>query len=91
MAGYEDEADYPRKVALVNKAINDSKTIQFMYKKRNAKRAMKRTVTPYEITSYFYTYESEYILCIRGYCHKRNAERWFAIKRATHLKILKTS
>lgn len=65
---------------LIKKAIQSKTSIQFRYKKFDGE-ISTRQIDPYEIIMVKNT------KCVRGYCHLRNEDRSFAIKRIKNLKF----
>lgn len=69
------------KINQLKDAIRLKKTIRFKYKKFDGEISI-RTIVPQEINLVKDT------KCIKGFCHSRNAERNFAIKRLSSLEVL---
>lgn len=74
-------------IALVRKAINDSKNIEFMYCKPRETIFKKRVVRPSQILNVDHEYDFGSTICVRGYCYLRKADRTFAFKRMQQLSI----
>jgi len=78
----ELETEYIRQqVKLLEPAIHNNQKVQFIYETNNGGN-IERTVTPtgFKIV--------EQTVCLQGYCHLRQADRTFAIKRMKGVKIV---
>lgn len=80
-ANYQFDNPFLKKLSLIQDAIQQDKKIKLKYVNREGVQTY-RTVKPYEITMY------ENTQCVAGFCHLRNAERTFAIKRILELEIV---
>jgi hypothetical protein len=69
---------------LIKKAIQHRTSIQFRYKKFDGETSFRK-IDPHEIILVKNT------KCVRGYCHLRNEDRSFAIRKITDLKLYTTS
>lgn len=89
LSEYSGKLSIQDKVDIINKAIDRGSKIEFFYKKKTDQFSIKRIVKPYKFTKAFHKINvGEFTLCITGFCYIRNADRTFALKRMTQLKIL---
>jgi len=81
------ETAFSKRVANIRYAIEKGKRIKFGYKKPKEKSHKQRTVRPVKLVNLGHYRDSGSILCVRGYCELRKAERTFALKRMRGLKV----
>jgi predicted DNA-binding transcriptional regulator YafY len=72
--------------AILEKAIGEHLDVKFRYADKYGE-ITTRTITPTLITPYEFESGSGYTLCVEGFCHLRKAERVFALKRISALKL----
>lgn len=84
----ETESGYQTNVDRIRAAINESRRVEFLYRKPTDEHYKKRTVDPRSIISVDHEDGFGSTLCIKGYCHLRKAERVFAFKRMKNLNVL---
>lgn len=86
---HDSRLSLQNKIDIINQAINKKIRIEFYYRKNNDQFPIKRIVKPYQFTKAFHKMNTgEFTLCVKGFCYLRKADRVFALKRMTHLKIL---
>jgi len=81
------ESHFSKRVSLIKKAIKENDKVEFYYRKPLDSKSQKRVVLPSELISIGHVHRSGQTLCMRGYCEVRSAERTFAIKRISRIKI----
>jgi len=74
---------FSQRIALLEQAIQERKAVHFRYRKWTGEMST-RTVDP---SAFKVVGES---LCVVGYCHLRNAERTFAVKRMSGVNLVPT-
>ncbi len=74
------------RMTLLTAAISSGKAVSFVYKKPGDEVGQRRTVTPKSFVRIPHVTGDESTFCLRGYCHLRNAERTFALKRMSGVK-----
>ena len=72
--------------AILEKAIGEHLDVRFRYADKYGE-ITTRTITPTLITPYEFESGSGHTLCVEGFCHLRKAERVFALKRISALKL----
>jgi predicted DNA-binding transcriptional regulator YafY len=72
---------------LLEKAISDGRDIEFTYEKPDSL-PMLRRVTPRALVKIEHWRDEGYTLCVKGYCHLRQAERNFALGRMSECRIV---
>lgn len=75
------------RIIKINNAIISNNKIEFLYRKFNDEKFQKRVVTPTKITGYDHKNKEDSTLCVEGFCHIRNENRVFALKRMKDVKI----
>jgi len=78
---------YDRTTQLIQQAIREQRKIVFTYRKYDEPDE-RRTVTPSEIKPWAHKRKEGNTMCVKGFCHTRNADRNFAIKRIYRLRIV---
>ena len=69
-------------------AISSRRNIEFLYKKRSDIQYDKRVLTPYKLKTLAHKNTDGATLCVEGFCHKRQENRTFALKRMKNLKVI---
>lgn len=77
------------RVQLINAAIASGSDVEFLYQKPSESSYNKRKITPQALVGWDHKYNDGQTLCLQGHCHLRDAERNFALKRMTGLKLAK--
>lgn len=77
------------RVQLLKNAIASECDVEFMYRKPTDTSHKKRHITPHALIEIDHEQGDERTLCLKGYCHMRRAERYFALKRMRGLKFFK--
>ena len=72
--------------AILEKAIVEHLNVRFRYADKYAE-ITYRTITPTLVTPYEFESGSGHTLCVEGFCHLRKADRVFALKRISALKL----
>jgi predicted DNA-binding transcriptional regulator YafY len=72
--------------AILEKAIAEHLDVKFRYTDKYGE-ITSRTITPTLITPYEFESGSGHTLCVEGFCHLRKADRVFALKRISALKL----
>ena len=72
--------------AILEKAISEHLDVKFRYADKYGE-ITSRTITPTLITPYEFESGSGHTLCVEGFCHLRKADRVFALKRISALKL----
>ena len=72
--------------AILEKAIAEHMDVKFRYADKYGE-ITSRTITPTLITPYEFESGSGHTLCVEGFCHLRKADRVFALKRISALKL----
>lgn len=85
---FSSENAFENRVILIKDAIENSKKIEFEYRKPSDKKYQKRTIIPERLLNKDHVHTSETTLCVSGYCELRMANRIFALKRMKGLKSL---
>lgn len=85
---FDERNNYPEEISIISSAIEQGRRIEFLYKKPKSKNYEKRRIKPIEFKEIPHTYGSKITLCILGYCEERKANRNFALKRMTSLRII---
>lgn len=75
------------RILTINNAILSQRKVEFLYKKVNDTNFQKRVVTPTRIIGYDHNNKEDSTLCLEGFCHTRNEDRVFALKRMRNVKI----
>jgi hypothetical protein len=83
---YSSENAFSKRVIVIKYAIENSKKIEFEYRKPSDKKYQKRTILPEKLLNKDHVHTSETTLCVSGYCELRRANRIFALKRMKGLK-----
>jgi len=77
----ETKSAYAKRLKLIQQAIENDELIRFSYKKYYGEKSV-RSIKPE------YLEQKGKSLCVAGFCFLRNADRIFAIKRMTRVKII---
>lgn len=83
---YSSENAFSKRVIVIKNAIENSKKIEFEYRKPSDEKYQKRTILPEKLLNKDHVHTSETTLCVSGYCELRRANRIFALKRMKGLK-----
>jgi superfamily I DNA and/or RNA helicase len=75
-------------LSMINSAIKEGRRIEFSYRARNANKSEIRRIGPIELVNMAHRHGSGSTQCVLGYCEKRNANRNFALKRMSNLRII---
>ena len=75
-------------VELIYAAIKEGKEIEFGYTKPRARVAELRQIKPFELAYVSNKYGDARTHCVIGFCSTRNAQRTFALKRMSNLRVL---
>lgn len=84
--GFSEPLPFAQRVQVIEGAISEGSDIEFLYRKPTDSASSKRRVTPLEIVEMEHERNEGRTLCLQGYCHKRKANRVFALKRMTGVK-----
>lgn len=78
-------SEFEKKLALITEALKEGFDIKFGYTKGNGSKST-RQIKPIEIEKDKFQKRTT---CIKGFCHLRNANRVFAVKRMRNIKIIR--
>lgn len=76
------------RVKIINHSILSGLDIEFLYRKPSDERYSKRVITPDRLKRVAHESGDGFTLCVEGFCHKRQSQRIFALKRMKNLKQL---
>ena len=75
------------RIISITNAISSKREIDFLYKKPSDAQYSKRVVTPHRLEKFAHENTDEFTLCVEGFCHKRQENRIFALKRMKNLQV----
>jgi len=78
---------YGKRIILLEKAINNALTVGFQYRDNEGIKTT-RNINPIEFRTFDHRTGTGETFCVVGYCHLRQANRIFAIKRMRGLKVV---
>lgn len=84
---HRQAGSFSKTIDLLGEAIRFGKDVRFSYEKYGQQKT-KRLITPKRIAPYEHGRKKGRTLCVEGFCHLRNADRTFAIKRISGTKII---
>lgn len=79
---------YGYKQKLIDEAIEKDKKISFLYRKFDEERSHKRVIKPKGYKQVESRGRGKFSLCIKGHCDLRQANRVFALRRMSKLRIV---
>lgn len=74
--------------AILADAVAQGRDVQFMYRKPRDARPILRRVTPYGFKRVAHVWDDGDTLCLEGFCHLRQADRVFALKRMRDVRMI---
>lgn len=83
-----DIKGYGDKPLLIEEAIKKGKKISFRYRKFDEKKSTKRVIKPRGFKQVESRGKYKFSLCVQGHCDLRQANRVFALRRMSKLRIL---
>jgi hypothetical protein len=88
--GRRNIKSYGDKQKLIDEAIEKDKKISFLYRKFDEKRSHKRVIKPRGYKQVESRGKDKFSLCVQGHCDLRQANRVFALRRMSKLRIMDT-
>jgi 5-methylcytosine-specific restriction endonuclease McrA len=76
-----------RTLDLLQQAIAQGKDVRFSYEKHSGEKTV-RSMTPKRVAPYEHKRKEGSTLCVEGYCHLRRADRVFALRRMSRMRIV---
>ena len=86
-ASNTSESAFSKRVRLLNDAISAGRDVEFLYRKFEETEFTRRVVTPTQLLNVPHRLDAGTTLSLRGYCHLREAQRTFALRRMRAVKL----